>query len=212
MTVRGLRHVEARGLVFERPRPHEAKGRRLTPLTRLFDIEDLSLTDARLRVACPRRSRCRRVVCWIPGRGHSPLQRHRGLTFGRRTHHPQGNYSPAELSRPARDRADLEWRRPRTSAVARRRRFRPDQGRVTTTVSMRCVTLTCRRGECAGPKPSRNLADPPERNASATLGERTSPGGAGFDLGGLLLASGRLGVHPGRHVRNPGREIPRSNG
>jgi len=50
-----LRHVEARGLVFERPRPHEAKGAPdLTPLTRLFDIEDLSLTDARLRVALPK--------------------------------------------------------------------------------------------------------------------------------------------------------------
>ena len=49
-----LRHVEAKGLVFERPRPREAEGPPdLTPLTRLFDIEDLSLTDARLRVAMP---------------------------------------------------------------------------------------------------------------------------------------------------------------
>ncbi|MBE0604584.1 MAG: hypothetical protein IH611_13290 [Deltaproteobacteria bacterium] len=47
-----LRHVEARGLVFERPRPRETKGPPdLTPLSRLFDIEDLSLSDARLRVA-----------------------------------------------------------------------------------------------------------------------------------------------------------------
>jgi hypothetical protein len=47
-----LRHVEARGLVFERPLPRETKGPPdLTPLTRLFDIEDLSVTDARLRVA-----------------------------------------------------------------------------------------------------------------------------------------------------------------
>ena len=49
-----FRHVEARGLVFERPQPRETKGPPdLTPLTRLFDIEDLSLTDARLRVALP---------------------------------------------------------------------------------------------------------------------------------------------------------------
>src|SRR3989304_4202173 len=49
-----LRHMEVRGLVFERPRPRETKGPLdLTPLTRLFDIEDLSLTDARLRVALP---------------------------------------------------------------------------------------------------------------------------------------------------------------
>jgi hypothetical protein len=49
-----LRHVEVRGLVFERPQPRETKGPPdLTPLTRLFDIEDLSLSDARLRVALP---------------------------------------------------------------------------------------------------------------------------------------------------------------
>jgi hypothetical protein len=47
-----LRHVEVRGLVFERPRPRETKGPPdLTPLTRLFDIEDLTLSDARLHVA-----------------------------------------------------------------------------------------------------------------------------------------------------------------
>ncbi|MBE0568352.1 MAG: hypothetical protein IH577_01570 [Deltaproteobacteria bacterium] len=49
-----LRRVEARGLVFERLRPREAEGPPdLAPLTRLFDIEDLSLSDARLRVALP---------------------------------------------------------------------------------------------------------------------------------------------------------------
>jgi len=49
-----LRHVEARGVVFERPRPRTTEGPPdLTPLKRLFDIEDLSLTDARLRLAMP---------------------------------------------------------------------------------------------------------------------------------------------------------------
>ena len=49
-----LRHAEARGVVFERRRPRETEGPPdLTPLTRLFDIEVLSLTDARLRVAMP---------------------------------------------------------------------------------------------------------------------------------------------------------------
>lgn len=49
-----LRRVEAGGLVFDRPLPREAKGPPdLTPLARLFDIEELSLTDARLRVALP---------------------------------------------------------------------------------------------------------------------------------------------------------------
>ena len=47
-----LRHLEARGVIFERQRPRETEGPPdLTALTRLFDIEDLSLTDARLRVA-----------------------------------------------------------------------------------------------------------------------------------------------------------------
>ncbi len=49
-----LRHLEARGVNYERSRPGETEGPPdLTPLTRLFDIEDLSLTDARLRVAIP---------------------------------------------------------------------------------------------------------------------------------------------------------------
>ena len=49
-----LRHVEARGVIYERPRPRETEvPLDLTPLTRLFDIEDLSVTDARLRVAMP---------------------------------------------------------------------------------------------------------------------------------------------------------------
>ena len=47
-----VRHLVARGVIYERPRPGETEGPPdLTPLTRLFDIEDLSLTDARLRVA-----------------------------------------------------------------------------------------------------------------------------------------------------------------
>ena len=49
-----LRRVDARGVIYERARPRETEGPPdLTPLTRLFDIEDLSLTDARLRVATP---------------------------------------------------------------------------------------------------------------------------------------------------------------
>src|SRR5512140_2758754 len=47
-----VRHVEARGVIYERPRPGETEGPPdVTPLTRLFDIEDMSLTDVRLRVA-----------------------------------------------------------------------------------------------------------------------------------------------------------------
>jgi len=47
-----LRRIEARGLVFERSRPRVAAGPPdLTPLSRLFDIENLSLSDVRLRLA-----------------------------------------------------------------------------------------------------------------------------------------------------------------
>ena len=47
-----LRRMEARGVIYERPRPRETEDAPdLTPLKRLFDIEDLSLTDARVRVA-----------------------------------------------------------------------------------------------------------------------------------------------------------------
>ena len=46
------RRVEVSGLVFERPRPLESKEPPdLTPLSRLFDIEYLSVDDARLRLA-----------------------------------------------------------------------------------------------------------------------------------------------------------------
>ncbi len=49
-----VRHVEARGVIFERLRPRESEGPPdLSALTRLFDFEDLSLKDTRLRVAMP---------------------------------------------------------------------------------------------------------------------------------------------------------------
>lgn len=49
-----LRHVEVKGLVFERAKQRQAKGPPdLTPLTRLFELEDLSISDARVRMAFP---------------------------------------------------------------------------------------------------------------------------------------------------------------
>ena len=49
-----VRRLEASGVRYERPRPRKSEGPPdLTPLTRLFDIENLSLTDIRLRVATP---------------------------------------------------------------------------------------------------------------------------------------------------------------
>jgi len=47
-----LRRVAASGLVYERTRPRETEGTPdLTPITRLFDIEELALSDARFRIA-----------------------------------------------------------------------------------------------------------------------------------------------------------------
>jgi hypothetical protein len=67
-----MRRVEARGLVFERLRPWEPKGPPdLTPITRLFDIEELSLTDARLRLALPQGSLAAYALrlSLVPGEG-----------------------------------------------------------------------------------------------------------------------------------------------
>jgi len=161
-----LRHVEARGLVFERPRPREAKGPPdLTPLTRLFDIEDLSLTDARLRRGpAPRRSRRRRGP-FEPdpgGRGHSPLHRHRGADLRPEGKHPRpgktfrrGNVTPV----PAIE-ADLELASARvllpwlTGDVAGRTRVRV----TTTNFHADALTLTLSQGRVRlGPQASRTL-------------------------------------------------------
>jgi hypothetical protein len=67
-----MRRVEARGLVFERLRPREPKGPPdLTPITRLFDIEELSLTDAKMRLAFPQGSLAADALrlSLVPGEG-----------------------------------------------------------------------------------------------------------------------------------------------
>jgi hypothetical protein len=82
-----VRSVEAQGLVFERPRPRKAEGPLdLTPLARLFDIEDLSLTDARLRLALPQGEIAAEglSVSLAPGEGGIRIFRGDGtLTFRR---------------------------------------------------------------------------------------------------------------------------------
>ena len=199
-----LRHVEARGLVFERPRPHEAKGPPdLTPLTRLFDIEDLSLTDARLRVALPQGDLAADGVrlSLIPGEGG--IRRFSGtgeLTFGRKGStlaqgklFARGNVTPG----PAIE-ADLELASARvllpwlTGDVAGQTRVRV----TTTNFHADALTLTLSQGRVRlGPQASRTLG-PIRLNAtaSATLeGMEPRLEVRGFDLGGLLLAQGRLG-------------------
>jgi hypothetical protein len=196
--------VEARGLVFERPRPHEAKGPPdLTPLTRLFDIEDLSLTDARLRVALPQGDLAADGVrlSLIPGEGG--IRRFSGtgeLTFGREGStiaqgklFARGNVTPE----PAIE-ADLELASARVllpwlaGDVFGRTRVRV----TTTRFHADALTLTLPQGRVSlGPQASRTLG-PIRLNAiaSATLeGREPRLEVRGLDIGGLLLAQGRLG-------------------
>jgi len=106
-----LRHVEVKGLVFERPRPREPKGPPdLTPLTRLFDIEDLSLVDARLLVALPQGNLTadELFLRLVPGEGGNRAFKGSGeVTFRRKeqtvargTLSVRGNVTPGPRSKP----------------------------------------------------------------------------------------------------------------
>ena len=199
-----LRHVEARGLVFERPRPRETKGPPdLTPLTRLFDIEDLSLTDARLLVALPQGDLAADGVrlSLIPGEGgirrfsgYGELTfRRKGSTIAQGKLSARGNVTPG----PAIE-ADLELASARVllpwlaGDVFGRTRVR------VTTKSFQAeeLTLTLPQGRVSlDPQATKNLG-PIRLNAmaSATLeGREPRLEVRGLDIGGLLLAQGRLG-------------------
>lgn len=82
-----LRRVEAAGLLFERSQPRPAAGPPdLTPLTRLFDIEELSLTDARLRLALPHGDLAAHGLGLVLAPGEGGVRRFLGsteLTFAR---------------------------------------------------------------------------------------------------------------------------------
>jgi hypothetical protein len=198
-----LRHVEARGLVFERPRPRETKGPPdLTPLTRLFDIEDLSLTDARLRVALPQGDLAADGVrlSLVPGEGG--IRRFSGygeLTFRRKEStiaegklFARGYVTPG----PAIE-VDLELASARlmlpwiTGDVIGRTRLR------VTTKSFQAeeLTLTLQQGRVSlGPQATKDLG-PIRLNAaaSATLeGREPRLELRALDFGGLLLARGGL--------------------
>jgi hypothetical protein len=199
-----LRHVEARGLVFGRSRPRDPESPLdLTPLTRLFDIEDLSLTDARLRVALPRGHFAADGVrlSLIPGEGgvrvfsgygELAFRREEGSTF-RGKLFARGTVSPG----PAID-ADME--------VSSARLVLPwitgdifGQARLRVTPKgfhAEEVTLTLPNGRVRlGPKAARNLG-PIRLNAaaSATLeGSEPRLEVRDFTIEGVLLARGRLG-------------------
>lgn len=82
-----LRRVEASGLLFERSQARPPAGPPdLTPLTRLFDIEELSLTDARLRLALPHGDLAAHGLRVSLAPGEGGVRRFRGnadLTFAR---------------------------------------------------------------------------------------------------------------------------------
>jgi hypothetical protein len=198
-----VRHLEATGVLYERPRPREAEGPPdLTPITRLFDIEKLSLTDARLRVAVPQGVLAvdgLRVLL-VPGEGGIRSFSGSGdVTF-------RGEDSPgvaAGLSargivtlEPAvsidlasdKGRLDLPWISGDLSGQARlrvtRKIFRVEE--LILTLS-RCRVTPGTREEAIG-EPVRMRA-----TASATLdGREPSVDLRGLDIGGLLLARGRL--------------------
>lgn len=199
-----FRHVEARGLVFERPRLRETKSPLdLTPLTRLFDIEDLSLTDARLRVALPQGDFAANGVrlSLVPGEGG--IRRFSGygeLTFRRKEStiaegnlFVRGNVTPGPLIE-----VDLELESARmtlpwlTGDVFGRTRLR------VTPKSFQAeeLTLTLVEGRVRlDPQATKNLGQIRlNAMASATLeGREPRLEVRGLDIGGLLLAQGRLG-------------------
>ena len=199
-----LRHVEGRGLVFERPLPREAKGPPdLTPLTWLFDIEDLSLTDARLRVTLPQGDLAADGVrlSLIPGEGG--VRRFSGygkLTFRRNEStsvegnlFARGNVTPGPAIDVALElesaRVMLPWL---TGDVFGQTRLRVTPERF----QAEELTLTLSQGRIGlDSQATKNLA-PIRLNAmaSATLeGRDPRLEVRGFDIGGLLQAQGRLG-------------------
>ncbi|MGB3398643.1 MAG: hypothetical protein WBA34_00555 [Candidatus Deferrimicrobiaceae bacterium] len=199
-----LRHVEVRGLVFERRRPRETKGPPdLTPLTRLFDIEDLSLTDARLRVALPQGDLAADGISLslVPGeRGIRAFNGDGKLTFRREdstiaqgTLSARGNVTPG----PAIE-VDLTL----TSARLMLPELAGDvfgQTRVKVTpknFQAEELSLTLTQGRVSlGPQATKNLG-PIRLNATASstlAGREPRLEVRELDIAGLLLARGQLG-------------------
>jgi len=199
-----LRHVEARGLVFERPRPRKAKGPPdLTPLTRLFDIEDLSLEDARLRVALPQGDLAIDGVFLrlVPGeggirafRGYGELTlRKKESTIAKGTLSARGNVTPGPAIEVALELASARLTLPEiTGDVFGQTRLRVTPKRF----HAEELSLTLPQGRVSlGPQATKNLgAIHLNVDASATLaGKEPRMEVRELDIGGLLLARGRLG-------------------
>jgi hypothetical protein len=199
-----LRHVHVRGLVFERPRPRETEGPPdLTPLTRLFDIEDLSVSDARLRIALPQGDLTADNVSLslVPGKGGIRAFRGDGeLAFRRKestiakgTLSARGNVTPGP---------SIEVDVTLASARLMLPEFTGDisgQTRVKVTsksFQVGDLDLTLTEGRVSMGPQAATILGPIRLNATAgfTL-EGTEPRLEvhALDIGGLLLARGRIG-------------------
>jgi len=198
-----LRHVEARGVAFDRPRPREAAGPPdLTPLTRLFDVEDLSLTDARLRIALPEGDLAADGVRLelVPAEGGiRRFSGHGELSFRRKeavvaggTLSADGKVTPG----PAID-GDLEFQSARLSLpwlagdASGRARLRVTRK----SFHVEELLLTLPRSRLSLGRKRREDLGPIRLNAeaSATLeGRDPLLEVRGLDIGGLLLARGRM--------------------
>ena len=199
-----LRHVEVKGLVFERPRPRETKGPPdLTPLTWLFDIEDLSLTDARLLVALPQGNLTadELFLRLVPGEGGIRAFNGDGeVTFRRKeqtvaggTFSARGNVTPG----PAIE-VDLEFASGRlmlaelSGDVSGRTRVKVTPKRF----QAEEITLALTHGRVSLRPQATTTLDPILLNAAASstlAGREPRLEVRRLDIGGMLLAKGRLG-------------------
>ncbi len=198
-----LRHVEVRGLVFERPRPRDTTGPPdLTPLTRLFDLEDLSLSDVRLRVALPQGDLSVDGVRMnlIPGKGDiRAFSGYGELTFRRKEStlaegkiSARGNVTPGPAIEvnleSASARLTLPWLAGDVFGETRlrvtRKSFLAEE-----------LTLTLSQGRVRlGPHATEDLGPIRLSAAGSTTLEGREPRleVRGLDIGNLLLAQGRL--------------------
>ncbi|HJX15399.1 MAG TPA: hypothetical protein VJ386_06660 [Candidatus Deferrimicrobiaceae bacterium] len=199
-----LRHVEARGLVFERPRPRETKGPPdLTPLTWLFDIEDLSVSDARLRVALPQGDLAADGVHLrlVPGEGGirafsgdgEVTFRRKENTIAKGTLSARGHVTPGPAIEVDLESASARLMLPElTGDVFGQTRIKVTQKRF----QAEELILTLTQGQVSlGPQATKNLG-PIRLNATASStleGKEPRLEVRELDIGGLLLARGQLG-------------------
>ena len=199
-----LRHVEVSGLVFERPRPRETTGPPdLTPLTRLFDIEDLSLSDARLRVALPQGelTAAKVSLSLVPGEGGirafngdgEVTIRRKESTIAEGTLSARGNVTPGPAIEVDLTLTSARLMLPelagdvlgQTSVKMTPKRFQAEE-----------LSLTLTQGRVnLGPQATKDLG-PIRLNATASstlAGREPRLEVRELDIGGLLLARGQLG-------------------